>query len=95
MINRALKLSRYLVLGSSLMSCSGASHKLPPSAQRQSQKRALKLEMMSLWVKAEYSRLMGDEIKARSIEKNLEVLESELIDLEYPVEEDVSLTSRD
>ncbi|MCR9203809.1 MAG: hypothetical protein NXH75_04470, partial [Halobacteriovoraceae bacterium] len=68
--------------------------KIAPSSQRNSQKRSLKLEMMSLWVKAEYSRLMGDEIKARSIERSLEELESELIDLQYPAEEDLSLTSR-
>lgn len=90
---RSLKLSRYLVLGSSLISCSGTSHRPALSPQKQSQKRSLKLEMMSLWVKVEYSRLMGDEVQAKALERDLEILENELLGLETAPEKDVSLTS--
>lgn len=49
--------------------------------------------MMSLWVKVEYSRLMGDEVQAKALERDLEILENELLGLETAPESDVSLTS--
>lgn len=82
MFKRSLKLSRYLILGSSLVSCSGASQKTMPLPFKPTQKNALKFEMMRLWVKAEYTRLIGDELSAKAIERDLSILEGELLNLE-------------
>ena len=95
MLKKTIKLSSYLLLGSSLVSCSGASVKKSKStAQKFVQKKAVELEIASLWLKVEYSRLVGDETQAVAHERDLEILESELDVLIQETNSDTSLTSR-
>lgn len=48
------------------------------------------MEMMRLWAKAEYRRILGDELGAQALERDLEVLEQELHDSEANPQEALS-----
>ena len=36
------------------------------------------MELMRLWAKAEYKRILGDELGAQAVERDLELIEKEL-----------------
>ena len=92
-IQKSLELSRLLVLGSSLISCSSNSLKRAvPNFSKVTERRTMRLELMRLWAEMEYFRLMGDEVKATSLERDYAVLESEITKLELELEN--SLSSR-
>lgn len=77
------------MLGGSLYSCANGPLKRP-SLQQAQQKSLLKMEMMRLWAKAEYRRILGDELGAQALERDLEVLEQELHDSEANPQEALS-----
>lgn len=70
---RSQKAGQLLILGS-LFSCSASAVKRPNLQQIQS-RSLMKMEIMALWAKAEYRRLLGDEIGAQNLERDLKKLE--------------------
>lgn len=79
----------HLVLLGSLFSCAGGPVKRPTFQQAQN-KSLLKMEMMRLWAKAEYRRILGDELGALAVERDLELIEKELDIVESQQEEALS-----
>lgn len=67
----------HLVLLGSLFSCSSGPAKRMTLQQAQN-RGFLKMEMMRLWAKAEYRRMLGDEIGAQAVERDLELIEKEI-----------------
>lgn len=93
LIQKSLELSRLIVLGSSLISCSSNSLKrVVPNFSKATERRTMKIELMRLWAEMEYFRLMGDEVKATLLERDYALLEREITKLE--LESENSLTSR-
>jgi hypothetical protein len=67
----------HLVILGSLFSCAGGQLKRPTFQQAQN-RSLLKMELMRLWAKAEYKRILGDELGAQAVERDLELIEKEL-----------------
>jgi hypothetical protein len=80
LFKRSKKAGQVLVLGG-LFSCSIGTVKKPNLQQAQT-KSLLKMELMTLWAKAEYRRLLGDELGAQVIERDLKKLESKINGIE-------------
>jgi hypothetical protein len=76
LFKRGQKASHLFLLGS-VMSCSSA-HVKRPNLQSIQEKSVLRMEIMRLWAKVEYRRLLGDEISAQAYERDLLILEDEL-----------------
>lgn len=92
-IQKSLEIGRLIVMGSSLISCSSNSLKRAvPNFAKSSERRTMRIELMRLWAEMEYFRLMGDEVKASSLERDYAILEREITKLE--LESENSLSSR-
>ncbi|GEM_PF-6889640 len=76
LFKRGQKAGHLFLLGS-VMSCSSAYVKRP-NLQSIHEKSILRMEIMRLWAKVEYRRLLGDEISALVYERDLLALEDEL-----------------
>ncbi len=63
-----------------------------PNFAKSSERRTMRIELMRLWAEMEYFRLMGDEVKASSLERDYAILEREITKLE--LESENSLSSR-
>ncbi len=80
LFKRSKKAGQVLILGG-LFSCGIGAVKRPNLQQAQT-KSLLKMEMMALWAKAEYRRLLGDELGAQNLERDLKKLENQMSGLE-------------
>lgn len=78
LFSRTRKAGQLLVLGG-LFSC-GVGAVKRPNLQQSHTKGLLKMEIMALWAKAEYRRLLGDELGAQNLERDLKKLEAKMND---------------
>lgn len=85
LFNRSKKAGHLLILGS-LFSCGSGAIKRPNLQQAQT-KGLLKMEIMALWAKAEYRRLLGDELGAQNLERDLKELELQMSGLDSDTNE--------